>query len=73
METQNDKNIITIKNEYNMSTTQFLDFCWSVNKQNPSKKTINDCIQNAKIWTNIKHLGCSYSPLIEDKISKIFK
>ena len=40
METQNDQYIITLKNIYNMSESQFLDFCWCVNKQNPKKKII---------------------------------
>ena len=37
METQNEQYIITLKNIYNMSEYQFLDFCWYVNKQNPKK------------------------------------
>ena len=73
METHGEKYIINMKNTYNMSTNQFLDFCWCVNEQNPNEKTIKESIQNAKIWTNINHLGCSYNSTIEDKIYKIFK
>jgi hypothetical protein len=72
METQNEQYIITLKNIYNMSEYQFLDFCWYVNKQNPKKNNLKECIQNAKIWTNINHLGCKYNSILENKLVKLF-
>ena len=73
--------IYIIEKDFDESYEIYIERAWLIintfndinNNENKKKYTLDELITLSRIWRNIKYLNCSYSDLINDKITNCFE
>ena len=66
--------IYTIQRNKYESNDTFYERMWAVVKQEPvTEKDFEKAIYNSNLWSNYKHLGCSYSLDISNIVKNLDK